>query len=99
MTVVLLAELVYYRNKEYFLNLPPSHIITILLDNGYHKEYLEKEISKIDPQLRNKIDIQISAKITQNRKLSPKKKTRKTRLCSNQKEMYGRKNQRLDQSM
>jgi transposase len=60
-------------NKEYFLNLPPSHIITILLDNGYHKDYLEKEISKIDPQLRDKIDIQISAKITPTQKAESKK--------------------------
>jgi Transposase DDE domain len=50
------------QNKEYFINLPPNHIITILLDNGYHKEYLEREISKIDPQLQDKIDIQISDK-------------------------------------
>lgn len=51
-------------NKDYFLNLPPGQTITILLDKGYHKDYLEKEISKIDPQLRDKIDIQISDKIT-----------------------------------
>jgi hypothetical protein len=49
---------------EYFLNLPVGHIITILLDNGYHKEYLEAEIEKIEAELRKKIKIELSAKIT-----------------------------------
>ena len=51
-------------NKEYFLTLPDGHIITILLDNGYHKEYLEAEIEKIEPSLRDILKIEISAKIT-----------------------------------
>ena len=55
--------------KEYFLNLPDGHTITILLDNGYHQEYLEAEIEKIDGRLRKKIKIELSAKIT------PKQKT------------------------
>jgi len=29
-------------NQDFFLNLPENHIITILLDNGYHKDFLEK---------------------------------------------------------
>ncbi len=29
-------------NKQYFMELPKE--VTILLDNGYHKRYLEKEI-------------------------------------------------------
>jgi Transposase DDE domain len=59
-------------NKEYFLNLPEGHIITILLDNSYHKEYLEAEIEKIDEELRNKIKIELSAKITPEQKAKSK---------------------------
>ncbi len=59
-------------NKEYFLNLPPEHTLTILLDNGYHKEYLEQEIEKIEPLLRNKIIIELSAKITPAQKAASK---------------------------
>lgn len=55
-------------NKDYFLNLPDGHIITMLLDNGYHKEYLEAEIAKIEPELRKKIKIELSAKITPEQK-------------------------------
>ncbi len=35
-------------NKQYFLALPVGHLITILLDHGYHQEYLEAEIKKIE---------------------------------------------------
>lgn len=49
-------------NKEDFLRLPSE--VTILLDNGYHQAYLEREIEKIEPLLRKKITIEISAKIT-----------------------------------
>jgi transposase len=55
-------------NKDYFLNLPDGHIITLLLDNGYHKEYLEAEIEKIDSPLRGKVKIELSAKITPEQK-------------------------------
>ena len=51
-------------NKQYFLELPDGHIITILLDNGYHKEYLEGEITKVDGELANRIEIEIAGKIT-----------------------------------
>ena len=59
-------------NKDYFLNLPAGHIITMLLDNGSHKEYLEAEIEKIEPKLRNKIKIELSAKITPAEKAASK---------------------------
>ena len=55
-------------NKDYFLNLPAGHTITILLDNGYHKEYLEGEIEKIEAELSNKIKIELSTKITPEQK-------------------------------
>jgi len=50
------------KHKEYFLELPAE--VKILLDNGYHQGYLEREIKRIDPLLLNKITIEISAKIT-----------------------------------
>ena len=59
-------------NLEYFLDLPEGHIITILLDNGYHKEFLENEIEKIEKRLRDKIKIEISAKITPEQKATSK---------------------------
>ena len=59
-------------NKEYFLELPAGHSITILLDNGYHKEYLEAEIEKLDEALPSKIKIEISAKITPEQKVASK---------------------------
>jgi transposase len=59
-------------NKEYFLDLPPEHVTTILLDNGYHKDYLEDQISRIDPELRDKIAIELSAKITPEQKVESK---------------------------
>ena len=59
-------------NKEYFLTLPNGHIITVLLDNGYHKEYLEAEIERIEPRLRKVIKIEISAKITPQQKAQSK---------------------------
>ena len=55
-------------NKDYFLKLPVGHTITLLLDNGYHQEYLEAALEKIEPELRNKIKIELSAKITPEQK-------------------------------
>ena len=51
-------------NKQYFLDLPEGHRLTILLDNGYHKEHLEAEIKKIDAELAKRIKIEIAEKIT-----------------------------------
>jgi hypothetical protein len=51
-------------NKQYFLDLPVGHRLTILLDNGYHREYLEAEIKKIDVELAKRIRIEIAEKIT-----------------------------------
>ena len=57
---------------EYFLNLPNGHLITILLDNGYHQDYLEVEIEKLDQRLRDKIKIELLAKITPEQKATSK---------------------------
>ena len=51
-------------NKQYFLDLPEGHCLTILLDNGYHKEHLEAEIKHIDAELAKRIEIEIAEKIT-----------------------------------
>ena len=59
-------------SKDYFLDLPADHTITILLDHGYHKEYLEAEIEKIEAALRSKINIELSAPITPAQKLAAK---------------------------
>lgn len=55
-------------NKDYFLNLPTGHTITILLDNGYKKQYLETQIDTIDKSLRSHIKIELSDKITPEQK-------------------------------
>lgn len=51
-------------NKQYFLELPDGHTVTILLDNGYHKEYLEQSIEAIEAELAKRIKIEIAEKIT-----------------------------------
>lgn len=55
------------QHKEYFLQLPFDsfeHRLTILLDNGYHKDYLEQQIEQIDPLLCRRIGIELAAKPT-----------------------------------
>lgn len=59
-------------NKEYFLTLPAAHTITIRLDNGYHKEFLEAAIEKLESRLSSKIKIALSAKITPEEKAASK---------------------------
>ena len=52
------------KNKQYFLDLPVGHLVTILLDHGYHQEHLEAEIKKIDARLSSRLRIEIAEKIT-----------------------------------
>ena len=52
------------QHKEYFLQLPLEHRLTILLDNGYHKDYLEQQFEQIDPLLCQRIGIELAAKPT-----------------------------------
>jgi hypothetical protein len=61
------------QKKEYFIKMPEGHIVTILLDNGYHKEHLEEEIRKIDQELSKRIRIELSEKITPAQKAAAKK--------------------------
>lgn len=51
-------------NKQYFLDLPEAFVVTILLDNGYHKEYLEQQIEQIEPELAKRIRIEMAEKVT-----------------------------------
>ena len=59
-------------NKAYFLKLPDGHIITILLDNGYHQEYLEAALEKLEPRLRKGLKSELSAQITPAQKVISK---------------------------
>jgi hypothetical protein len=53
----------YFKSKP--VNIPK---ITILLDNGYHPEKLEKELKKIYPQIMTKIRFQLSPKPSKTQK-------------------------------
>lgn len=61
------------KKQDFFLNLPEDHIITILLDSGYHKEFLEKKIKEINPKLLDFIKIEIAEKITPKQREKSKK--------------------------
>lgn len=53
------------KNLDYFKQKPVnSKKITILVDNGYHKEKLETELKKIYSQILTKIRIQVTPKPT-----------------------------------
>lgn len=59
-------------NKPYFLELPIGHRLPILLDHGYHKEYLEAEIKNLDEQLAKRIRIEIAEKVTPEQRAAAK---------------------------
>ena len=54
---IIKANLTFFKKKK--VNTPK---ITVLLDNGYHKQKLEKELQEIYPQILTKIRIQITPK-------------------------------------
>ncbi len=60
-------------NKQYFLDLAPEQMVTILLDNGYHKEHLEQAIKQLEPGLSNRIKIEIAKKLTPERRTAAKR--------------------------
>lgn len=50
-------------NIDYFLSFPVNiPKITILLDNGYHPQYLREKLEKVDPQIITKIKFKLSPK-------------------------------------
>lgn len=53
----------YFKSKP--VNIPK---ITILLDHGYHPEYLMERLEQVYPQIRTKIRFQLSAKPTKPQK-------------------------------
>lgn len=58
----------FQKNINYFKQKPVNtKKITILLDNGYHKEKLETELKKIYPKILTKIRIQITPKPKKNK--------------------------------
>ena len=57
-------------HQEYFLNLPADHPLTILLDHGYHPDFLRQEIEKIDPQLAVRIKLELAEKVTPAQRLA-----------------------------
>ena len=70
-------------NSSYFLNL--NYQMTIMADNGYHKDKLEEELIKINPLLKDKIAIQITPKPTKdpdNKGFKPAHKVEKWRSGS-----------------
>ena len=53
-------------NIDYFQSKPvqlPS--TTIMLDNGYHPSKLESELKKVYPEIRRKIQFELSRKLSQ----------------------------------
>ena len=60
-------------NIDFFKQLPPNHNITLLLDNGYHTNYLETKLKEIYPDILTKITIKLSPKITPEQKETSKK--------------------------
>ena len=56
-------------NLEYFKSKPVNiPKITILLDNGYHPDKLEKELEKIYPGIMRKIRFKLSPKLSKAKK-------------------------------
>jgi transposase len=51
-------------HQAYFLNLPAGHVLTLLLDHGYHPEYLTQELAKIAPPLVARIKLELAEKVT-----------------------------------
>ena len=60
------------QNQEYFLQLPPEHNLTILLDHGYHKDFLEQQLKQIEPRLQERIAIELADKPTPVQKAASK---------------------------
>ena len=80
----------YFKSKP--VNIPK---ITILLDNGYHPEKLEKELKKIYPQIMTKIRFKLSPKPSK----AQKPQRREDGFCPSKSKVGHRKNQFLDGKM
>ena len=60
---VLIQNMDYFRSKP--VNLPK---LTLLLDNGYHLQRLEKALTEVYPQIMQKIRFELSPKASKPRK-------------------------------
>ena len=60
---MLTINLHYFQSKP--IELPKT---TILLDNGYHPEVIERELKKVYPEIMTKIQFELSAKLSQSEK-------------------------------
>jgi transposase len=55
-------------NQPYFLAFPVGQVVTVLLDNGYHKEHLEQQLKQLEPLLLNCLKIEIAEKLKPERR-------------------------------
>jgi hypothetical protein len=60
---MLSKNIAYFKSKP--VNIPQ---VTILLDHGYHPEYLTVELKKLDPQIMTKIKFELSEKPSKKQK-------------------------------
>ena len=71
-------------NIDYFRAKPMNvHKITILVDSGYHPDFIMRELEKVYPQIGKKIRMEKSGKISSEQK----KIRRKKRICGSQSKM------------
>ncbi|WP_446684833.1 hypothetical protein A5482_002125 [Cyanobacterium sp. IPPAS B-1200] len=70
-------------NIDYFRAKPMNvHKITILVDSGYHPDFIMRELEKVYPQIGKKIRIEKSSKIS-----SEQKNQKEKRICGSQSKM------------
>ncbi len=67
----------YFKSKP--VNIPK---ITILLDHGYHPEYLTQKLEQIYPQIMTKIRFELSTKPSKQQKAAQGKSRESSRGCS-----------------
>jgi hypothetical protein len=67
----------YFKSKP--VNIPK---ITILLDHGYHPEYLTQKLEQIYPQIMTKIKFELSTKPSKQQKAAQGKSGESSSSCS-----------------
>jgi hypothetical protein len=81
------------QNIEYFKSKPVTlPKITILLDHGYHLEYLEEQLREIYPRIMTKIKFELSKKPSR----AGKGNDRENRICASGSEVGSRAVERVD---
>jgi hypothetical protein len=70
------------QNIDYFNSLPVNiPKITILLDHGYHPEYLTQKLEQIYPQIMTKIRFELSTKPSKQQKAAQGKSGESSSGC------------------